>query len=180
MLALAMFSSLLFFFILAVLTFPRLGFARIYRVPTGGMSPAVKPGDWIYANSLPYCFHASRRGDLLIFTTKGIAEIPQSPVPSIFVQRLIGFPGEELSLRENHIYVNGQLPKEIQAFEYVPGATYLNREGAKTLVPENSYFVCGDNSRNSYDSRYWGGLPKSNVKSRALIRIWPLPRIGFL
>jgi signal peptidase I len=181
MLAFTMLTGVLFFLVLAILTFPRLGFARIYRVPTSGMSPAVKPGDWIYANSLPYGFHPPKRGEVIIFSTEGIAGIPQSSESPIFVQRLVGFPGEELSLRENHIYINGQLAEELRTFEYVPGITgYLDRDGAKTVVPENSYFVFGDNTKNSYDSRYWGGLPKANVKNRALMRIWPPARIGFL
>jgi signal peptidase I len=180
MLAFAMLICLLFCFVLTVLAFPRLGFARLYRVPTSGMSPAVKPGDWIYANSLPYLFHPPKRGDIVIFSTKGIAGIPQSPESPIFIQRLVGLPGEELSLHDGHVYVNGQLAEELRTFDYAFGRSYLEQDGASAVVPDDGYFVFGDNTRHSYDSRFWGALPRPNVKSRALVRIWPLARIGFL
>ena len=91
---------------------------------------------------------------------------------------MIGLPGEKIKISNGMIYVNGE---PLQGDKYV--RTYYDYgfygEGEKT-VPEDSYFVLGDNSINSDDSRFWGYVPRKNVLGRAFLIYWPLTHITIL
>lgn len=158
------------------------GVAKPYRVPTGAMSPTINPGDNIYAESLTYrFFRKPQRGDIVCFSTAGIADIPQPEQPSqapIYVKRLIGLPGDKLEMHAGKVLVNGKVDAVVSALKIAPGRMYLTAGGFPVDVPADSYFTVGDNTNNSYDSRYWGFVPAANVRGRVVFRYWPLSRIG--
>jgi len=103
-----------------------------------------------------------------------------------FVKRCIGLPGETVEIKDGHIYINDRLltgPEPIPHIYYtnVPeGRGLYGHVGQKFKVPENCYFMLGDNSVNSRDSRMWGFVPFRNIKGRAFFIYLPLKRIGFV
>lgn len=147
------------------------------------MSPAIKPGDLIIAEGVTFLFRAPRRGEIVIFTTADISGMPFQERDKIYVMRLVGLPGDELRIEEGKLFVNGA---EITLHNEGGPIAYSNDQrsrhlGAPTdtfIVPPECYFVLGDNSPNSSDSRYWGPMPQSNVRSRPLLRYAPSSRFG--
>lgn len=165
-------------FCLTLVTLRAFGLIRPFSVPTAGMSPAIHPGDHILMENLTYQASNPQRGDLLVFTTVGITSIPKT---GIYVQRLVGLPGDRLKLSKGILYVNEQplsLQNRTGKIQYVGRGAYLASETETTIVPDQHYFVLGDNSANSADSRYWGFLSMKSVLGRAAFCYWPLERVG--
>jgi signal peptidase I len=156
-----------------------------WRVPTRGMELTISPGDQFYTEGVSYRFRKPRRGEIVVFGTRGIVGISQ-PGPSerdaVYVQRIIGLPGDKLELRDEQVRVNGKEDPALRSVRLgiASNAIYLSGPGTQVQIPSESYFVVGDNSANSYDSRYWGFLPARNIKGRAICRYWPASRIGSL
>jgi signal peptidase I len=149
---------------------------------------AVDTGDQVFVDKFSYNFMKPSRGDVFVFRTNhilGIREDPESGAP-FFIKRLTGLPGDELRIDSPRIYVNGELAKNfgmsrVMAAEapyrgYAPGQDYLSGADRTFTVPDRSYFAMGDNSFNSYDSRYWGPVPDENLVGRGLFVYWPFNR----
>jgi len=83
----------------------------------------------------------------------------------------LGIPGDKIEIANGEIYLNGEKLEE----SYVKNRSLENIP--LTIVPDDSFFVLGDNRPNSSDSRYWGFVPRENVVGRAWIVFWPLNRI---
>ncbi len=170
-------------FIVSLFVLRLTGDIRPFKVPTGGMMPALSPGDQFFMDGLSYRFRQPRRHEILAFTTSGIAGIrgAQTQPAPIFIQRAIGLPGDHLELRYKELYINGEKDPFYAGrnFEVTAAMRYLEGFHPEVTVPADSYFVVGDNLPNSYDSRYWGFLARRNVLGRVLIRYAPLTRIGF-
>lgn len=105
-----------------------------------------------------------------------------------FVKRCIGLPGETLEIRDGDVYVNDALvtePKIVKDVHYTnviggrgPGRGIYGLKGQKFTVPPDSYFVLGDNSANSKDSRFWGFVPFKDIRGEAVFVYLPPSRIG--
>ena len=95
------------------------------------------------------------------------------------IKRVIGMPGERLELKKGVVYINGKELKETHPInnEYFDLKAMPATFGP-VQIPEDCYFMMGDNRPNSADSRYWGFLPKKNVIGPAIVRIWPLTSLG--
>jgi signal peptidase I len=148
-----------------------------YKIPTGSMRPTLLERDRIFVDKITYRFRAPERGDIIVF------KYPDDPKKD-FVKRLIAFGGEEVVIQEGDVFINGELFSELVD---VPRYYYYNRndwsfgkEGQAIDVPENSFFVLGDNSNQSSDSRNWGFVPEQNLIGRAFLIWWPWNRVGFL
>ena len=109
-----------------------------------------------------------RRGDILVF------KFPEEPDRD-FIKRTIGLPGDTIELRNQTVFVNGQPLTEPYAHYLFPPADEtqtdrfdIRRKYGPVTVPADHYFMMGDNRDDSQDSRFWGFLPKSYVKGRAL------------
>ncbi|OGW76974.1 MAG: signal peptidase I [Omnitrophica bacterium RIFCSPHIGHO2_02_FULL_49_9] len=148
-----------------------------YKIPTGSMRPTLIEGDRIFVDKWSYHFRLPKRGEIIVF------RYPPDPKKD-FVKRLIAFGGEEVVIQGGHVFINGQ------KFDQLVGVTehyYYNRkdweygrEGEVIQVPIDSFFVLGDNSAQSSDSRNWGFVPKRNLVGRAFVIWWPLRRMGVL
>ena len=155
---------------------------KAYRVPTGAMIPTLNPGDLILTSNRAYKSEQPRRGDIVVFTTRDIGEIARrSGEPeTIYVKRVVGLPGDRLEISDATLRVNG-IPttfgdpeKPLQYFEM---GKWLQSNGSEPYsVPENCYFVLGDNSRNSYDSRFWGPIRREAILGRVTKIYWPWSR----
>jgi signal peptidase I len=156
-----------------------------YRVPTGAMRPALVPGDQFVMERLSYRFHQPRRGDIIVFRTAGIASIPHNDAWEanvVYVMRVVGLPNDTIQFLGQTLLVNGQDDPALHSIhpQFSPHAIYLSNAGSSVRVPENAYFVMGDNTTKSFDSRFWGFVPAKNIRGRAAFRYWPVTRAGLL
>lgn len=149
---------------------------------------AIDTGDQVFVDKFSYNFVKPHRGDVFVFRTDNIPLIPADPETGapFYIKRLAGTPGDELRIAPPHLYINGK-PAEGRGFARVMAATdgyrgyalgrdYLGDPNQTDTVPEHRYFALGDNSYNSYDSRYWGPVPEENLVGRGLLVYWPFTR----
>jgi len=153
-----------------------------YKVPTSAMSPAVSAGDRFIMEGITYLFRKPQRGEIVVFKTEGLDVWDKN---TIFIKRVAGLPGENLRLVDGRLLVNDRpvsLSNATGEIKYTNlGRTpFLASSNDSVTVPAGHYFVLGDNSGNSADSRYWGFLPARNIKGRASFRYAPSDRAGFV
>ncbi|MBI4372975.1 MAG: signal peptidase I [Candidatus Omnitrophica bacterium] len=148
-----------------------------YKIPTGSMRMTLLEGDRIFVDKITYRFRPPKRGEIIVF---------KYPLDSKkdFVKRLIAFSGEEVEIRDGSIFVNGNRldePAQISSHYYYNRSDWAYaKEGQKIKVPPGAFFVLGDNSAHSSDSRNWGFVPKHYLVGRAFLIWWPLDRFGFV
>ncbi len=145
---------------------------QAYKFPSGSMEPTIQKQDRLLADKAIYKKSKPQRGDLIVF------QYPPDPKKQ-FVKRLIAFAGETVEIKDGHIYINGQLCTDAK----IKDRHYYNRgdygqANKPVAVPEGSYYVLGDNSASSMDSRYWGFVPSKNVSGKIYKIYWPLNRSG--
>jgi signal peptidase I len=157
------------------------GLIQPFYVPTGAMAPAISPGDHVAMERISYLGRNPNRGDVIVFET---TSIPALPTGQLFVMRIAGEPGDHVSLTGGSLMVNGvstTLSNAYGAIQHVlPSAMPGSAANTDTTVPPNHFYVLGDNSTNSFDSRYWGFVPAQNIKGRICFCYWPPNRIGFV
>lgn len=132
-------------------------------VVSGSMSPTIRTGDYVIVNRLAYIVNEPERGDIVSFSNKEINEH--------MIKRVIGLPGDFIQLINGDIYINGELLVE----DYLkPGTeTYPLLLNNEFHVPDNCYFMLGDNRGHSTDSRYWQNpyIPKEDIAGELMV-IW--------
>jgi signal peptidase I len=146
---------------------------------------AIDTGDQVFVDKFSYNFVRPHLGDVFVFRTDhilGIREDPEAGAP-YYIKRLTGTPGDTLRIDSPKLYVNGHLPESfgirrvmsaIPSYRgYSQGQAFLGSPEKTYTVPAHSYFAMGDNSYNSYDSRYWGPVPEDNIVGRGLFVYWP-------
>jgi signal peptidase I len=155
---------------------------QTFYIPSGSMEPTLQIGDRILVNKLSYDFHAVHQGDIVVFA-RPPAENCGGPEVNDLVKRVIGLPGQTISLAKGYVYINGKrldeswLPAEEQGIT-VPGPSGTPYSLVRPYhIPANDYFVMGDNRQDSCDSRYWGPISKSLIVGKVELRVWPLSSI---
>ena len=154
---------------------------------------AVDTGDQVFVDKFSYNFVKPHRGDVFVFRTKHIPMIPEDPETGapFYIKRLAGLPGDTLWIQPPFLYVNDQIAQgygfqRVMSAKngyrgYGPGQEYLSDPTKTFQIPQHSYFAMGDNSYNSYDSRYWGPVPEKNLVGRGLLVYWPfMPHWGLI
>jgi len=160
--------------------------AQAFKIPTGSMRLTLLEGDLILVNKFIYgakvpfthyrlpALRQPRRGDVVVF-------IYPEDRKKDFIKRLAGLPGETIEIKGGSIYVNDKpAPEPIFNQVYYYNRGEFGAEGQKIVVPADSYFVLGDNSVSSKDSRYWGFVPKDDLLGQAMIVYWPPQRIRLI
>ncbi len=155
-------------------------------------SGLLSTGDHLFVDRVSHHFLPFRRGEIMIFNTENLLYQRQPLAGFFYIKRLAGLPGDTLKIEQGRLRIKPAGEKEFRPatdfsakFEriesglggyhgYVP--TGFLAEGAEYTVPADMFFVLGDNSRNSLDSRYWGSVPRKNVVGRALNVFWPVSR----
>ncbi len=200
-------ESLLIAFVLAI--FIRTYFIQPFKIPSGSMRMTLIEGDHLFVSKLRYGpivlpeihspdflkgkfdiqwpeallpltkmrlpgFEKPKRGDVIVFI------FPDDRTKD-FIKRLIGLPGDVVEIKDGKILING----EIVADPRINNIYYYNRgdygaEGQPIKVPEGKYFVLGDNSGSSHDSRYWGFVDQKDLVGKAEFLFWPLNRIRLI
>jgi signal peptidase I len=159
--------------VLAVILYFGISFA-VQAVHVEGLSmyATLDDNDYLIANKIDYRLHPPQRGDIIILR-------PPTDNSKDFIKRVIALPGEKLLIRDGVVYINGRRLDE----PYLPEAwTTLNNwppNGADGMViPQNEYFVMGDNRNRSQDSRIFGPISRDRIDGKAWFRIWPLASFG--
>lgn len=135
-------------------------------VPTGSMETTIMPDDRIVALRLSYLFEDPKRGDIIVF------KYPDDPQQkTLYVKRVIGLPGETVEVIDGDVYINGS--------KTPLNETYTKEKAIGDFgpfeVPEDSYFMMGDNRNNSLDSRYWENkyVPKDKILGKVFFKYFP-------
>lgn len=137
-----------------------------FRIESISMLPTFQPGQYVVVDKLSYLLGKPQRGDVIVF------QYPLAPDKD-YIKRVIGLPGETVSIGGGVVSVNGQPLNE----PYI--ATPPNLGGTWALSP-NQYFVMGDNRNNSSDSRSWGPLERKYLIGKAVLVYWPPPGWGWV
>ncbi len=132
------------------------------RVPSASMENTIMTNDRLIANRLAYVFDEPERGDVVVF------EAPDEP-DKLFIKRVIGIPGDTIQIHDGLLYLNNELQEETYIKEDMVGSF-----GPYT-VPEDSYFMLGDNRNNSLDARYWRNtyVPEDTILGKAMFTYYP-------
>jgi signal peptidase I len=162
-----------------------------FVIPSGSMEPTLLPGQRVLVNRLAYDFGGTpQRGDIVVFhppssLTCKINVPLTEPCPvslathagDYFVKRVIGLPGDTLSIKDGHPVING---RELTHEPYItPCSDSTSCNMPHTIViPRGEYYMLGDNRGDSDDSRYWGPVPLSWIIGEVFATYWPLDRIG--
>lgn len=137
---------------------------QVTVVRGASMEPTLHDNERLVANKISYRFETPERGEIIIFK-------PPLEIKRNYIKRIIGVPGDKIEITKGEIYLNDKKLEE----PYVKNRSH--EDMPPTIVPDNSFFVLGDNRPNSSDSRYWGFVPRKNVVGRAWVVFWPLNRI---
>ncbi len=134
-----------------------------YRVVGHSMEPTLEDNQYLVVSKLDYRLHKPQRGDIVVFRD------PHDGQRKL-IKRIIGLPGEILEIRNGQVFVNSQRLAE-------PYITEPDHYSLPPIpIPGDSYYVLGDNRRNSSDSRNWGALPNTEIVGKAWLSYWP-PRL---
>jgi signal peptidase I len=146
--------------------------AEARYIPSSSMEPTLEINDRLIIEKISYRLRAPERGDVVVFSPTDT--LREQNFKDAFIKRVIGLPGEKVEVKRGTVYINDR-PLREQYIEEAPQYQY-----GPVVVPEDRYLVLGDNRNNSYDSHYWGFVPRDNLIGRAFIRFWPFNRLGSL
>jgi len=152
--------------VLIVIAFAALGL-RPGQVSGFSMEPRIAPDEYVLINALAYRLGTPQRGDIVAFRHEQSA-------PEVYLKRVIGVPGDRLSIERGIVRLNGAILAE----PYV--RFHDSRSAPRVIVPPLDYYVLGDNRANSDDSRAWGFVPARALIGRAIFAVWPPAHIGAL
>jgi signal peptidase I len=151
---------------------------QAFKIPSGSMIPTLLVGDHILVNKfifgpqIPFTkirlfsFQHPHRGEVVVF-------LEPTEKKKDFIKRVIGLPGETIQVVNRKVYINGKPLKE-EKYAYHASSRLvrgLDNYGP-TKIPENCYFMMGDNRENSSDSRVWGPVPFELMKGKAFMIYW--------
>ncbi|MFB6290236.1 MAG: signal peptidase I [Candidatus Bipolaricaulia bacterium] len=142
-------------------------------VPSGSMKPTIQPHDSFFVDKISYYFREPKRGDIIVFWHHR-----EDGTKKRYVKRLIAKGGDTVEIKGGDIYLNGEklTGKEFDRRYWAEGKYGVG----KVTVPEGKYYVLGDNSANSYDSRFWGFADASSLIGEPYLRVWPPGRFGLM
>jgi signal peptidase I len=171
-----------------------------YRIPSASMEPTLGINQRILVNRIDTHLFTPHVGDITVFhppanysscanpsegenqsgqDAAAACDATQSQASSVtFVKRVVGLPGDRLSIRNGHVIRNG-VPEKDSYIVSCQGGGACNFPQTIT-VPRGDYYMMGDNRPDSEDSRFWGPIPRAWIIGKAFFTYWPPDRIGFL
>jgi signal peptidase I len=172
-----------------------------YRIPSGSMLPTVRIDQRVLVDRIGNDFSSPHVGDIVVFHppknyNEGCADPsqgqdgggPATPQPcavpwkqpssQTFIKRVVGLPGDRISIVNGHVIRNGKRESDSYIVK-CDGDAACNFPQTIT-IPKGYYYMMGDNRPDSEDSRFWGPVPRSWIIGKAFLTYWPPDRIGFL
>lgn len=138
-------------------------------IPSESMENTIRKGDRIFGNRLAYRKEGPNRFDIVIF------RFPDDE-KQLFIKRVIGLPGETVSIEDGKVYINGRAEPLDDSF--IPEV--MRGNFGPYTVPEDCFFVLGDNRNHSHDSRFWKNtfVARDKILGKAVLRYFPFTKIG--
>lgn len=159
-------------FAVAIFLFIYLLVLQPHKIKGASMHPNFPDGEYLLTDKVSYRFGEPKRGDVIVF---------KAPTGNgdEFIKRIIGLPEERISVKDGKMYINDRVLEEkyLDTSVYTSAGTFL-QEGQSVTVPQDEYFVLGDNRPHSSDSRAWGFIGKKKITGRAWLIYWPLKSAG--
>jgi len=145
-------------------------------IVSGSMSPALQgtsiaDGDWVLTERVSYWFREPRRWEVVALQKADGMKV---------MKRIVGLPGEAVSLKDSSVLINGEATERPASLGYLKYYAYGNLAHKEPVTCGLGYYVLGDDSKDSEDSRFEGPAKRGQVYGRAWLRVWPLSRIGFV
>ncbi len=134
-----------------------------FRIEGSSMMPTMQEGEYVLINKLAYYLEEPKRGDIIVL------HYPRDPSRD-FIKRVVGIPGDVVEIDNEVVTINGQLISE----PYINSPPQYN--GSWT-VPDEQFFVLGDNRNNSSDSHTWGFLPRDHIVGKGWVVYWPVDQV---
>lgn len=132
-----------------------------FLVSGASMEPNFSDGNYLLVDEITYRFREPQRGEVVVFKS------PQNK-SVFFIKRIVALPGEQVTVKNNKVYINGEPLNE----EYL--ASNIRTAGlVEDTLGKNEYLVFGDNRYNSFDSRNWGPLKRDRIIGLARLRLFP-------
>lgn len=146
---------------------------QLLEVSGDSMFPTFHDKEQMVAEKLSIKYKDPQRGEVMIFQHPTQKEV-------LIIKRVIGMPGEILTIKDGAVYINGNLLNEpyLKSDISTEGNVYI-KEGIDFRIPENAYVMLGDNRNKSTDSRYWGPIKKEDMVGRSLFVYYPLSNFRF-
>jgi signal peptidase I len=156
--------------LLAVIIPFRMFIAQPFIVHGASMDDTFHQSDYLIVDQLSYLLRDPVRGEVIVFKN------PQNE-SQYFIKRIIGLPGEKVTVH------NGEVSITTGSTTINLAQPYIGSESPRDAyeqLGDDEYFVMGDNRAVSWDSRYWGGLKRDEIRGRALLRLFPFNQINYL
>lgn len=147
----------------------RMYIAKPFVVEGASMSPTFETGDYLIVDEISFALRAPARGEVVVL------RYPHDPSKH-FIKRVIGLPGETVSINSGAVTVTTAGGEKIALDE--PYVELPARATSTATLGADEYFVMGDNRAGSYDSRVWGPVPVNLIVGRALVRLLPVSEVG--
>lgn len=163
------FSAAIFLFVYYLIMQP-------HKIDGPSMLPNLLNREYIFTDKVSYRFNEPARGDIIVFAPPVSAAQRDG---KDYIKRIIGLPGEEVSLQDGDVFINGtKLTETYIPTEVVTSGGGFLADGQSIQIPEGHYFVLGDNREFSSDSRAWGFITKDAITGKAWVIYWPLDKFG--
>ena len=143
-----------------------------FVIPSPSMSPTLEPGDQVLVNKFIYKFRMPRYREVVVFVAPD--EVAGRNRPDDYIKRVIGLPGDRITVFAGAVYRNGHRLNERYIREPIQYVMW------QIEAPAGTGWVMGDNRNNSSDSHVWGPLETKRLLGRATVVAWPPRRIGYV
>lgn len=144
---------------------------RPHQVDGESMHPTFYDMEYLLTEKVSYRTGNPKRGDVVVFRA------PVQPVDD-YIKRIVGLPGEKVMIKGGKVYIDGIELRENYLSEGLSTSASTMGEGNEITVPDDEYFLMGDNRHNSTDSRRLGTIKRKKFVGRVWFRYWPVSRAG--